>query len=205
MTRAGVRAEYAALASVYERRWAAYVARTTARTLARLALRPGERLLDVGCGTGALLRAAARQAPAARLAGADLSDAMLREARALATPAALVAADAAALPVATGGLDVVASASALHYWTAPDASLGELARVLRPGGRLVLTDWCADFRSSRLAGRWLRLTRRPHHRIYGSRELARRLAAAGFRVTRLERYRVGWLWGMMTVSAERAA
>jgi ubiquinone/menaquinone biosynthesis C-methylase UbiE len=199
-----VREEYAALAPVYERRWAGFVARTAERTLARLELARGERLLDVGCGTGALLREAASRRPEAALVGVDLSTPMLREAAARRTPATLVAADAARLPLPDACVDAVVSASSFHYWPDPLAGLREAARVLAPGGRIVLTDWCADFLSCRLADRWLRLTRRTHHRLYGGDECAALLEAAGFRVERLERFRVDPLWGMMTVSARLA-
>jgi hypothetical protein len=48
-------------------------------------------------------------------------------------------------------------------------------------------------------------TRRAHHRIYGSAECGALLEGGGFRVERVERFRVGWLWGMMTLTARVCA
>ena len=160
--REAVKDEYARLAGRYEERWAGYVRATNSRTLARLVLRPGETLLDVGCGTGALLREAVREVPGLRALGLDLSAAMLRMARAArspgspeAPPALLVAADAAGLPLHAESADAVVSVSSFHYWPDPDSALAEIVRVLRPAGRLVITDWCADFWACRLLDLWL--------------------------------------------------
>lgn len=111
-----------------DRRWRAEVARA-------LRLRPGQRVLDLACGTGDLTRSFSRAG--ARPVGLDRSAGMLRAARTLAP---LVRADAEALPLATGSLDAVASAFALRNFVDLAAVLQEVARVLRPGGRLALLD-----------------------------------------------------------------
>ncbi len=64
-------AEYAAAAEEYDRKWKFYIEATVRETLARLALRGDERVLDVGCGTGALLREVDSRYPGAKLAGID--------------------------------------------------------------------------------------------------------------------------------------
>ena len=115
------------------------------------------RVLDLGTGTGALAEAAATRWPAAQVIGLDASAAMLSVARARAAgdgasasgPAAAdrlewLLADAAAMPLADGQVDLVLAAFVLHVVTDRSAVLREVARVLRPGGRLGLVGWLAD-------------------------------------------------------------
>ncbi|HET6898438.1 MAG TPA: methyltransferase domain-containing protein [Vicinamibacteria bacterium] len=198
-----VQEEYRRLAAGYDQRWAAYVSRTTERTLDHLHPKAGERILDVGCGTGALLRAIEEREPGADAVGVDLSLPMLRAAGAQRAGAALVVSEAGLLPLRSGTFDAVASVSSFHYWADPEGALREVARVLRPRGRIVLTDWCDDFVACRLCDRWLRLTRSAHRRIYGSGECRAIVTHAGFEVASVERYKVSWLWGMMTLVGRR--
>lgn len=202
--RDAVRKEYTRLAPEYEDRWTRYVRRSTARTLRHLQLAPGQALADLGCGTGALLGTVTTVPGGGgiRMIGLDVTPPMLAYARRrLPLSVPLVAADAGALPLGRATLDTVVSVSSFHYWPDPSGALGEIRRVLRPGGRLVVTDWCDDFLGCKLLDRWLRFTRRAYHRIYGSRECAGLLEQAGFRVKVIERYKVTWLWGLMTLVA----
>ena len=157
------------------------------------------RILDVGCGTGALLLDISRIRPGALLAGADLSRAMLSVARArLGSRALLAEADAIALPFRAAAFDLVVSASALHHWPAAAPALAELRRALAPGGRVAVTDWCADRWLDRVRDRLYRRFEPAHHRALRSVELASLLADAGFSDIRVERWRIGLRWGMMT-------
>lgn len=100
----------------------------------------GRHVLDVGCGDGAHVIAAARQG--ARAVGADRSPAMIGAARQRAAEAGLPAefrvADASALPFADGRFDVVLAVTVLCFVRDAPGALREMARVLAPGGRLVL-------------------------------------------------------------------
>jgi SAM-dependent methyltransferase len=198
------RAAFDRLAAAYDRRWARYTATTTRETLARLAVAPGERLLDVGCGTGALLGALAGRGAPDKLNGVDLSPAMVARARGR-LPAAvrLAVADAADLPFPAGSFDVVVSSSSFHFWPRPERVLGELGRILAPGGRLAITDWCGDFLACRLYDRLLRLLDPAHQAVLTAAACGALLGAGGLVDVRVERYRGSWPWGLMTATARR--
>ena len=198
--------EYARLAPTYDARWSFYVEATTRETLARLRLRPTERLLDVGCGTGALLARLAGPHPTALLAGIDPVPEMLAVARRRLAPAVdLREGWAEALPFASERFDVVVSNNMLHYVRQPLAALREMGRVLRPGGRLVITDWCDDYLACRLCDLYLRLFSPSHVKVYRRRECLRLLRDAGHRDVEVDRYKISWLWGLMTATAMKAA
>ncbi|MGH7558720.1 MAG: class I SAM-dependent methyltransferase [Gemmatimonadota bacterium] len=199
-----VRRRYDRQAEVYDRRWAAYVEGSVRETLRRTDLREDDAILDVGCGTGALLEAVAARVPGARLVGIDLSPAMLAVAsRKLGDRATLVAAEAESLPFPDHSFDLVLSSSALHYWPDPSAGLAEIARVLEPRGRVVITDWCDDYLACRIVDFLLRILEPAHHRTYGAKACERLLREAGFSEIRVERYRIGRLWGLMTATGIR--
>ena len=113
----------------------------------------------------------------------------------------LIQGNASILPLRDRSFDAVVSVSSFHYWSDPMAGLAEVRRVLRPDGQFVVTDWCDDFLACRLCDRWLRLTRHSYKQIYGSRECEGYLRRAGFRIRRVDRYKIGRLWGIMTVTA----
>jgi len=110
------------------------------------AVRPGETVLDVGCGTGTdLLLAARRVGPRGSAIGVDMTEPMLAQARRAARRLGLDhvdlrRGDVQDLPVDSNSVDVVISNGVLNL--APDKHLAfsEIARVLRPGGRLLLAD-----------------------------------------------------------------
>ena len=105
-----------------------------------------DRVLDVGCGTGQTTRDAALAASAGSALGVDLSAAMLDVARRLAatqgvTNAQFARADAQIYPFPAGKVDVVISRTGTMFFGDRDAAFGNLARALRPGGRLAMLVW----------------------------------------------------------------
>jgi SAM-dependent methyltransferase len=96
-------------------------------------------IIDLGCGDGAALAAAARHNPAHRFAGIDWSDDAARLARALGLTVLRADVAAGALPVADGVADVVIMSELIEHLVDPDGAVAEVRRVLRPGGSLLLS------------------------------------------------------------------
>ncbi|TYB40744.1 methyltransferase domain-containing protein [Micromonospora sp. AP08] len=121
-------------------RWSRLVAREFLR---RLALPPGLRWLDVGCGTGALTAAVLAEADPARVTGVDPAAGFLAHARDRVDDprAAFGIGDARALPVGDARVDVVVSGLALNFVPGPARAVAEFARVLRPGGVAAAYVW----------------------------------------------------------------
>jgi ubiquinone/menaquinone biosynthesis C-methylase UbiE len=129
-------------------------------TLDAAALGPGERLVDIGCGTGKLVVAAAamlgdRHGGASHVLGIDATPGMidlaLRRARGAGVAAEFQVGVAEALPLDDGAADAVTSSYFFHHLP-PDVkpeALREMWRILKPGGRLVITDYA---RAHGLAG-----------------------------------------------------
>jgi SAM-dependent methyltransferase len=108
---------------------------------------PGDRVLDVGCGTGVVAREAARQTgTASNVTGTDINEGMLEIARSFAerhelSEIAWRQCDAASMPFDDGAFDVVLCQQGLQFMPDRSAATAEMARVLAPGGRLVVSVW----------------------------------------------------------------
>jgi demethylmenaquinone methyltransferase / 2-methoxy-6-polyprenyl-1,4-benzoquinol methylase len=183
------------LSAGMDRRW-----RNTA--IDALALPAGARVLDLCTGTADLALAATARVPGARVLGVDFSSEMLRRGlpKVANQPIQLVRGDAACIPAGSGSADAVTIGFGIRNVADPGAALLEIARVLRPGGRLAIL----EFGEPRIPGirtlyRWYfqyllpligRLVSK-HQSAYSylpasvgtfppPPEFARRIAAAGF-------------------------
>ncbi len=194
-----VRVEYDALAKSYERRWRRYLDISSAHTLAVLEPRDHERILDAGCGTGLLLRRIAASAPGAQLVGIDLTLAMLRQADR--TVSDLVLGDVGRLPFDDGSMDAVVLASVLQYLPDPNLALAEASRVLRPGGRVVMTLWDGESRRVRLLGHWLRWRDGADVNLHTPGDVIASCSKHGLSVRRADRYLAGPMWRLATILA----
>lgn len=179
-------------AASYERDWAARWHRQVTERIAELVLAAAPtpvRALDVGCGTGALLRMLAARLPeAVEFVGVDAARGMVAAGRSLPDldpRIELVQATAERLPFRAASFDLVVSTTSFDHWADQLRGLEECARTLGDDGRLVLAD---------LFGRWLAPTtvlgRRGRTRTI--RQASRLLAAAGFSVLGWQRlYNLG--------------
>jgi ubiquinone/menaquinone biosynthesis C-methylase UbiE len=116
-----------------------------------VAMQPGERVLEVGCGGGALLpRLAAAVGPAGRVAGVDISADQIAAARRLSTDIAIIeatTADIHQLPYEDASFDALVAIQVIEYLSTPAKALSELRRVSGAQGRLAVlaTNWDTMF------------------------------------------------------------
>jgi SAM-dependent methyltransferase len=122
----------------------ATIARWTPELVAVLGVRPGERVLDVACGTGIVTRLLPdRVGPTGRVVGLDVNVGMLAVARTVVAQAPIewLEGNAMGMPLPDAAFDAVVCQQGLQFVPDTLAALHEMRRVLAPGGRLVLSVW----------------------------------------------------------------
>lgn len=102
---------------------------------------PPSSVLDVGCGTGRLLRAASVRWPDAQYIGVDPAQGMVDVAQSLTPGATFHRGFAESLPLPDASVDLALSTISSHHWRDQAAGVREIARVLRPGGHFILADF----------------------------------------------------------------
>jgi ubiquinone/menaquinone biosynthesis C-methylase UbiE len=178
------------------------------KALAELRPSAGDRVLDVACGAGALVIEVGPRVE--RAVGVDLSDGMLEIARSRLRaagedhPLANVEfhqAPSDALPFADGTFTAVVCTTALHHFPDPQRSIDEMARVLEPGGRLVIGDMSRDALTTKIADPLFRRFEEGHVGLRRKREIEAMLTGAGLRLTSSRHI---WLLLYALVAAERS-
>jgi ubiquinone/menaquinone biosynthesis C-methylase UbiE len=164
-------------------------------TVSLLDIQPADHVLEIGFGPGHAIRRVSALATQGLVAGIDFSEVMLRQASArnVAAIAAgrveLKQGEASSLPYPDNSFDKVFATNVIYFWQDPVASLKELRRVLKPGGRLALyviaKEELAEYK----------LTQTGVYTLYTGDDLVWELAQAGFRnarfETKAERFRTG--------------
>lgn len=160
---------------------------------------PAPSVLDVGCGTGMLSEQLLGVFPSCRLAGIDLSPAMVERARArLAGRAEVREADAERLPFHDGAFDLVVCNDSFHHYPDPDRAAFQMWRVLRKGGALVLGDVWQPAPARAVMNAWMPLSHEGDVRIYSETELR---AILGTWFQRVRWSRIG-LTGCLVVASK---
>jgi len=114
-------------------------------TLTELEVAPGDRVLDVACGTGIVARVARERLGATRVVGVDVSPDMLAVARAATPDVDWREGDAAVLPLGDGeAFDVVVCQQGLQFFPDKPKAVSEMRRAMASGGRLAVTTWRPD-------------------------------------------------------------
>jgi ubiquinone/menaquinone biosynthesis C-methylase UbiE len=200
-----VRQQYDQMAPSYDRRWSTYLSKTLSFLDAWMAISPHAVVLDIGCGTGEFERLVLNRQPNQQIIGVDISEKMLEIARqkCQAYPnVTFCTTSVSALPFSDHSFDVIVSASAFHYFDEPEAALKEARRVLRPGGILVILDWCKDYLFCRVSDMILKVVDPAYQRCYTQKEFHHLLNSARFTVQAASKTRCGlnW-WGLMIATA----
>jgi len=116
--------------------------------------------------------------------------------------AIFLATSALVLPFSDHSFDVIVSASVFHYFDEPEAALKEMRRILRPGGILVILDWCKDYLFCRLCDVVLKLVDPAYQQCYTQTELHHLLNSTQFAIQAASKTRCGLVWwGLMIVTA----
>ncbi len=145
-------------------------------------------IVDVGCGTGRLLRKARERWPDAQLIGVDPAEGMVEKARSMMPSATFYVSVAESLPLPDASIDLAFSTMSYHHWVDQVEGVREMARVLRPGGRFFLADF-------RLPLGWSKVIRR--FQLNDPDRVREVFAQAGLDI-QAQRKRMG-LWLLITV------
>lgn len=163
------------------------------------------KILDLGCGTGQFLHRLRSDFPSSDLIGVDLSEGMLRQASERLSdrpnPAAgLLRADAMALPLRPDSIEVITCSESFHWYPDQAGALAGMARVMTPGGRLIIASIATTTDLGSTGVRiWSEAFGQPI-RALPPRSLARLLEKAGFEVIQQRRLpRLGLIpWPVLT-------
>jgi ubiquinone/menaquinone biosynthesis C-methylase UbiE len=198
---------YDSVAEVYERVHAPRFAEAARDLVAALDVTEGDRVLDIGTGTGA--SAAEAEKPGNRVVGIDRSFAMLAVGASRRPELELVAGEAIDLPFRNASFDVVTGNFVLAHFSKVETALFDVIRVLKPAGRVGFTAWSDG--SDAYQDAWLGLVEAVvpramlapafaaaapgHERFSRPEAIQETLRDAGFRRIRTERRRYQWTYG----------
>ncbi len=201
-----VQQQYDHLAKIYDRRWYRYVISTLDFLKQWAKIHPQATVLDIACGTGEFERLLLADSPHQQIVGIDLSSKMLAIAQRkleLYSTVSFKQGSVTDIPVTSEHFDVVVCASAFHYFDQPLQALTEMKRTLKPGGKLIILDWCKDFFLCRLYDTILKFFDPAYQGCYTQQELHQFLADAGFEIQAATKQRIVGTWGLMAVTATK--
>lgn len=193
--------QYNRLARKYDTVWKKYNAATIDETLARVDAGNSKTMLDVGCGTGILIDRLNNLNGNIHYYGCDISKEMINIAKSKVPTnnVKFAVSTAESLPYSDDMFDMVFSTSVLHFVRDREKMIGEIKRVLKSNGTFVLTDWCMRYKTIRMLNFILRYFDPAHYQCLNVDECAELLENNGFVIQKADCYKIGTIWGMMTI------
>ena len=199
-----IREIYGKAAIDYDKFWDFYSTPSYSKTLAGINLEEGSKVLDLGCGTGELLKILEDRFPSSDFAGIDLTEEMLAIAKQkLSSRVELLLGSVTNLPFASESFDWVIMSNIIGHLSDKKIALLEAYRVLKNPGRIVITDWTRDFQSMNLVHFYTKLINYSQYRSLKTAELESLLDDCDFNRLYTERYKINWFWGLYTILSEK--
>lgn len=197
---------YATLAYQYDRKWDRYTRVSLGTLINHLKLQGSEHLLDTACGTGRLTRMIREKYPNVKITGTDLSPDMITVAKERvpedeATTWQIASTDE--LPFRDATFDIVTCANAFHLILGQEKAMREMVRVLKPGGRLCIVDWCREYPQVALLLGVSRILGKQYRKILTRHELSELMQRGGLNVTHTSKFKSTWFWGLMCAVGTR--
>ncbi len=145
-------------------------------------------VLDVGCGTGEILKRIHKCYPEVSLTGVDISEKMLEVAKVkIGNKATLLWADAEMLPFSDATFDLIVCSDSFHHYPNPQKVLAEFRRVLKGGGNLLICDYSIGFPLRQLMNLFIRFSHDGDVHIYSKEEITKLVIQASFSNIQYER------------------
>lgn len=139
-------------------------------------------LLDVGCGTGEMLRLISERFPKIELTGVDISLNMLDKAKSkIGNMANLILSDSEKLPFDDNSFELVMCNDSFHHYPSPLNVLSEFHRVLKPEGTLLISDYSIGFPIRQLMNLLIKYSHDGDVRIYSKKEYLKMLSECSFK------------------------
>lgn len=166
-----------------------------ARIIEKIELNESSVLLDVGCGTGEILKQIAEKNQGAQLYGLDMSPKMLQMAmnKDVRKKITYVCGDAEKLPFEDDMFDVLLTSESFHHYPNPEQALGEFCRVLKPNGKLILCDMYRPAGVRHFMNFMFRFTGTGDVKIYNKAEIFDLLRQKHFSVLSWEQHYSGFI------------
>lgn len=197
--------EYRQLANSYDKRWSAYLQHTHEMALRYLRPEPGDTILDCSGGTGKFAEHLV-SIPETQVVITDFSRAMLDEAekkfQSKIQCIELIETDSHSLPFASGRFNKIYNLNSLHFYESADTVLDEMARVLSPGGSLLVLDWSSDTIIFRLIEKFMRVMGKPFGKVFSRLELEESVKRKGFNILQSHNWS-WWGWSFALIVAEK--